>query len=452
MSPGKRYTPRPPLRILIGVCFAVIVLLPFLVSIGQTRKETKPAGKTETLVIVSPHRREVRLEYSRGFAAWMKEKHGRSVAIEWLDVGGTSKILKDLESRYAKTPNNPGVDMLFGGGVDPYLSAREQGWLDDVAVPPDTLAAIPATCGGSPVYDTGRTWFGVALSGFGIIYNKKILSRLAIAEPRTWEDLGRPEYFTWIASGDPRSSGSVHMCYEIIMQTMGFEKGWALITRLCANVRRFGEGGGVAPNEVAAGEVALGMAIDQYAQTVIDVHGRDDLSFVLPKGATTIGADAIAVLKNAPSRALAVQFLEYVLSEQGQRILFTPAGVNGQKHALYRMPVRKALYNDANAPAARPYDDPGTFIYDQKKGSRRRKILADCIGVCLIDQHDDLARAWKNIIRSGMDEARIRRLCTPPVTENELDAAARDWKDPRKRLLSMTEWAERASERYREER
>ncbi|MEK6795685.1 MAG: extracellular solute-binding protein [Spirochaetota bacterium] len=451
MSSAKKRSPRLPI-ILIGALFAAIVMLPFLISTGSSRKAPAVSGKTETLVIVSPHRREVRLEYSRGFAAWMKEKHGRGVSIEWLDVGGTSKILKDLESRYAKTPNNPGVDMLFGGGVDPFLSARDQGWLDTVAVPPDTLAAIPSSCGGSPVYDTGGTWFGVALSGFGIIYNKKILSRLGIAEPRTWEDLGRPEYFTWIASGDPRSSGSVHMCYELIMQTMGYEKGWALITRLSANVRRFGEGGGVAPNEVAAGEVALGMAIDQYAQTVIDIHGREQLSFVLPKGATTIGADAIAVLRNAPSRSLAVLFLDYVLSEQGQRILFTPAGMNGQKHALYRLPVRKALYSDANAPAARPYDDPGGFIYDQKKGSRRRKILADLIGVCLIDQHDDLARAWKSIIRSGMDDARIRRLCTPPVTEEELDSAAREWKDPRKRLTRMTAWAKLSAERYREER
>ena len=64
-----------------------------------------------------------------GFREWMKKTHHREVSIRWLDVGGTSKVLKDLESRFEANPDAPGVDILFGGGVDPYIRSKKQGWL-----------------------------------------------------------------------------------------------------------------------------------------------------------------------------------------------------------------------------------------------------------------------------------------------------------------------------------
>ena len=54
----------------------------------------------------------MRLEYSRGFREWMKREHNRNVEIRWLDVVGTSKILKDLESRFATSPDAPVVQAL----------------------------------------------------------------------------------------------------------------------------------------------------------------------------------------------------------------------------------------------------------------------------------------------------------------------------------------------------
>jgi ABC-type Fe3+ transport system substrate-binding protein len=439
------------MRYCFGILFVVMVSLPyvFMVKSGGDRSEARQANP-EVLTVISPHRREVRQEYGRGFAEWMRASHGRNVRIQWLDVGGTSKILKDLESRYAKTPDAVGVDVFFGGGVDPYYTALEHGWLVRVDPPEEALSSIPASCAGVPVYDPEHRWFGVALSGFGIVYHRQLVRRLNLPAPQTWEDLGRPEYFTWVASGDPRSSGSVHMCYEIILQALGFEEGWGLIVRMCANVRRFGEGGGTAPSEVAAGDVAAGMAIDQYAQTVIDTVGRENLAFTLPPGATMIGADGIGLLKGAAAPDLGRLFIEYVLSDAGQRLLFQPAGMNGQQYSLHRMPVRKPLFDDPLAPAVRPYEYPGKFEYDAEKGSRRRKMVDDLIGVCLIDAHRDLAAAWKEVIRSGMRPERVRRLCAPPVKESELDALSREWKDPRKRLAVMTAWAEEATRRYRE--
>ena len=436
------------MRYAAGILFLVVASLPFLILRQGSGPAEPLATDADTLTIISPHRREVRQEYSRAFSLWIRERTGRPAAIRWLDVGGTSKILKEIESRFASSPDDPGVDLLFGGGVDPYLRAIRQNWLEPLQLASNVLAGIPAACAGTPVYDPESRWFGVALSGFGILYNRPLVDRLGLPLPSNWDDLARPEYFSWIGSGDPRSSGSVHMCYEIILQAYGFEKGWALITRLCANIRSFGEMGGTVPREVASGDIAAGMVIDQYAQTVIQSVGGNCMRFVLPERTTIINPDAIALVRGSRRKELARLFVEFALSSEGQRLLYQPAGAHGQKHALYRMPVVRALYLDPNAPKPDPYQFPASFEFSSDKGSRRWATLNDLMGVWLIDAHADLRAAWKRVIDAGCPPDLVAELCAPPLSEKELDSLAETWKDSRRKQDVMRSWAVAARERY----
>ena len=436
------------------ILFLVIASLPFVLILLQRRPPgttdpAHPAGVTETLVIISPHRREVRQEYSRGFARWMRSRQSRNVDIQWLDVGGTSKILKELESRFAAAPDHPGVDLLFGGGVAPYLTAVQKNWLTSWTPPPGLLDDVPALCAGSPVYDPGHRWFGVSLSGFGILYNKPLLARLGLPPPLTWSVLASPAYYSWVGSGDPRSSGSVHMCYEIILQSYGFEKGWPVIAGICANVRTFGEAGGTVPREVAAGDIVAGMVIDQYAQTVIQSAGDGSMAFELPLQQTVISPDAIALLRGAPHRTLAEAFLEYVLSREGQRLLYLPAGKEGQEHSLFRMPVARSLYADPAAPRPNPYDFPAGLAYDNDLATRRWAVLNDLMGVWLIDAHADLQAAWRSILSQSGDTSRqAAALGQAPLEEKELEALARKWNDPRFKQAVLQAWSQAARTRY----
>lgn len=435
------------MRWLTGLLFLLVAALPFLARLGDAGAPPPPAGSyDEQVVIFSPHRREVKLEYDRAFPPWAEARTGRRIGLLWLDAGGGSTMMKTIESRFARTPDSAGADLIFGGGPSPFHQAVAQGWAAPAAVPPEVLAAIPPTCAGLAVYDPQRRWFGVALSGFGILYCRPILEQIGLPPPRTWADLARPEYFTWLGSGDPRRSGSVHVCYEVILQAHGFERGWGLLTRLAGNVRSFGEGGGTVPREVMAGEVAAGMVIDQYARTVIAEVGGDALAFVLPEDGTVISPDPIGLLRGAPHREAAELFIRFTLSAAGQRLLYRPPGVAGQRHRLFRLPVRADLYGEPHAPARSPYETE--FEYSMELQSRRWGLLNDLVGTCLIDAHADLVSAWGAVIRAGSPPELVARLCEPPLPAAGQEAASAALTNPRERQRLLGRWGEEARRRY----
>jgi hypothetical protein len=73
-----------------------IVALPF--ALRPKREAVKPTD--DAVVIVTPHNEAIRYEYARGFGEWYRAKTGRTVAVDWRMVGGTSEIARFLEGEY----------------------------------------------------------------------------------------------------------------------------------------------------------------------------------------------------------------------------------------------------------------------------------------------------------------------------------------------------------------
>ncbi len=127
----------------------------------------------DEIVVISPHPDEVKEETARAFSAWHQQHYGRPVTIRWYEAGGgTSQIIRLLTAEYKSNPA-PGIDVLYGGGTEPFISLAQQGLLTPFDPPPEILAPIPAQLNGMPLYDPGHQWFGAALSGFGIITNER---------------------------------------------------------------------------------------------------------------------------------------------------------------------------------------------------------------------------------------------------------------------------------------
>jgi len=413
------------------------------------------AGKTDDeLVILSPHWEGIQQEFERGFADYWKAKTGRSVDITWLDQGGTSQILRFISSEYKNSPEGIGIDLMFGGGVDPYLKLVKDGVTHPFTLPDSVLTRIPAHFAGMPMYDSTGRWYGATMSGFGIVFNKAVARRLGRFAPHTWKEMGDPSWRGWIGAGDPRLSGSIHMAYELMLQAYGWEEGWKTITAIAANTRSFARGAAEIPLSVARGDAVAGMCIDFYAWSEVTHVGSSELSFVYPVNLTAVNPDAICILRGAPHLNLAKEFVTFVMSEPGQRLWSFKKGAPGGplKNQLNRFTVMPDLYErypEHIAVEENPFSWRVTFQYDSGLGSRRWSVVNDLIGAQLIDSHRELEQAWEALRQRGMPEEGLSLLASQPVSPEQALVLAEQWKDPAVRNAYLSQWTAFARDKYR---
>lgn len=249
---------------LIVVTLLAIVVLPFAL-----RPKTEASRRAnETLVIITPHNEAIRQEFELAFARWYQARTGKTVALDWRLIGGTSEIARYLEGEYTAAFRNHwvnvlrrpwsnavlnafangalppdahavakearaaflasevscGIDLFFGGGSYDYIRHAQAGRLVASAVfknHPEwfTESVIPAAFAGEVFWDREGRWIGTALSSFGIIANRDSLQRLGITTPPLgWADLADPRYFGEVALADPTKSGSMAKAFENVIQ------------------------------------------------------------------------------------------------------------------------------------------------------------------------------------------------------------------------------------------
>lgn len=259
-----------------------------------------PAAELARVVIITPHNEAIRQEFGRAFAAWHEREFNQPAIVEWREMGGTSASLRFVRSAFTQKPGGIGVDLFFGGGLEPFLFLADQGFAEQYAPPPEILGAIPPRVAGVELSDPGQRWYGAAISSFGILQNLRGQQLAGLPLASRWEDLARPELAGWVAAGDPRNSGTMNVMFESLLQAYGWERGWQLTHQIGGNIREFDRIAATTARSTALGQTAYAFAIDFYGFTQVAALGKTNLSFALPDDFTAINPDGIALLKGAP--------------------------------------------------------------------------------------------------------------------------------------------------------
>src|SRR5690349_15210173 len=105
---------------------------------------------SETLVIISPHRKSVEQEFIPLFEAHCKQKYGQDINVEWLDQGGASDDLRYILMRFEKNPASIGIDIMWGGGEHPFYELDRLHLLDPYHLPTALRTEIPDFLNGIP--------------------------------------------------------------------------------------------------------------------------------------------------------------------------------------------------------------------------------------------------------------------------------------------------------------
>lgn len=334
-----------------------------------------------------------------------------------------------------------GLDVFFGGGTYDFSAQAAAGHLVDCGVVkarPELFspAAIPQSLGGEPYWDPQGRWIGTCLSAFGICYNIDRLRQLAegggrpAAAPAQWGDLADPRYFGEVALANPGQSSSVNKAFEMLIQQQMLDRvrvpgadertavieGWDaamhVIQRIGANARYFSDASTKIPLDVGLGDATVGMSIDFLgrfqSEAVRKADGTSRIQFVIPAGGSSVGVDPIGLLRGAPNPALAREFIEFVLSMEGQKLWNFKAGVpdGPAKYALRRLPIRPDFYRSEwrefrSDPDVLPYEQANAFVYHAAWTAALFRPLGFIIRVLCIDTHDELRAAWQALIAAG---------------------------------------------------
>ncbi|MDB4662685.1 ABC transporter substrate-binding protein [Verrucomicrobiales bacterium] len=411
----------------------------------------QPGGTSEIAMFLKS-------EFSNAFENYWKAETGKPFTPDVraaftnskLDVTVTNEGSIDdsaLLSRkmFMESEVGAGIDLFFGGGAYDFQKQASSGALvakdGSGKYGPGVLAeqkpewfrdtVMPAMVSGEPFRDEGFRWVGTVLSAFGICYNVDVLERLEIQEkPDQWINLTDPRLFGQVALADPTKSGSVTKAFEMLIQQQirqvldsgvpeeeavqqGWERAMQMILKIGANARYFSDSATKIPHDVAQGDAAAGMSIDFYGRTFNELHKKADgssrIEFVMPEGGTSIGADPVALLRGAPNPELAHQFIEFVLSIDGQKIWdFKPGTPGGpQRAAIRRPPIRKDFYTAAHAEfmadaEVNPYEISKGFVYEEKWTGNAFRSLRFIIRTACVDTHEELREAWHALIEARM--------------------------------------------------
>jgi ABC-type Fe3+ transport system substrate-binding protein len=412
-----------------------------------------------------------------------------------------------------------GIDLFFGGGEYDHSRAFAKGltvapWPQGIPKKliqtADGTELIPERLGGELWRTEG--FVGTALGTFGIVYNSDRLAGLGLAPPAVWSDLANPVYHRQIGVADPTKSGSIAKAFEMIIHqqinreveaagfsaktettsgakdpayTAAIERGWVnglnLVRLIGANARYFTDSAGKVPIDVSTGDAAAGVAIDFYGRYQAETSrnpatGEECMHYVTPIGGSSVSCDPISLVRGAPHRELAVRFIEFTVSEAGQKLWNYRPGTPGgpEKFALRRLPIRRDFYpadrpeiqaryeahrsytsDDLGSPGVNPYQLATQFTYVSRWTGRHFNIHRDLIRAMCLDSGDELSAAWAAIARAGgpaaAPEAMAALLALPPGLswESVLDA---ERFNSANRMDYMREWVLFFRAQYREAR
>ncbi|MEM9418565.1 MAG: extracellular solute-binding protein [Planctomycetota bacterium] len=431
-------------KIVIVALMLLVVGVPFLLRPNDASgKLSESDGPAERLIIYTPHNEQIRFEMANAFNAWRTDQGLSPVKFDWRASGGTTDLRKTILAQFeAKAKKNQedsgiGADLFFGGGEYDHNKLAKGITVTRGDAEEQILVVVPAELtqslleevfpqpliGGERLYHPDRLWIGTALSSFGIVYNRDLLVMLDLDEPTTWADLTDPAYQNWVALADPGHSGSIGATFNTLLKRTGWTEGWAVMRRVFANARYFASAASKVPVDVSSGEAAAGMCIDFYGRTQAGAvaaagwsgdtqgQGTSRVGYADPvvdgKSMTATTADPVSLLRGAPHRETAEQFIAWLLTKESQRLWQAKLDTEGGpiRYELRRQPIRSDLYTaDEKTAWADPQIDPYPTAVPIMPGMPDFFSAVSPVSQAMaIDVHQDLIAAWRAILRTPDD-------------------------------------------------
>jgi phosphoglycerate transport regulatory protein PgtC len=332
------------------------ILATFVAAVlsGAAAFAQTPSGK---VTVVTSFSKDVTDPFK---AAFEKAYPGTRLEVQNRNTNAGVKFVEE-------TKGNNQTDLFWASAPDAFEVLKGKGLLQKYQ---PKATGIPEKIGAFPINDPEGHYFGFAASGYGIMWNTRYAQANKLPEPKDWSDLAKAAYYDHVAISAPSRSGTTHLTIETILQGEGWDKGWRTVKEMAGNFRQITERSFGVPDAVNSGQVGFGIVIDFFAFS--SQASGFPVKFVYPTVTTIVPAN-VGIIANAPNKAGAEAFVEFVLSPAGQEVLLEPS--------IRRLPINPAVYAKAPADYPNPFKDPslGARVKFDVDVSEKRTAVVDAL-------------------------------------------------------------------------
>ncbi|OHV76591.1 ABC transporter substrate-binding protein [Rhizobium sp. LCM 4573] len=223
------------------------------------------------------------------------------IDVEWVR-DGTPQIMAKLNAEIQA--GNPMADVLLIADTVTLERMKQAGQL--LAYMSPEAANFDAA-----LYDADGYYYSTKLITTGIMYNTQ-----AGMKPTSWADLAKPEAKGLVAMPSPLASGAALIHAQTLAGVDGL--GWDYYKQLKDNGAVAAGGNGGVLKAVASGEKAYGVVVD-YLPIREKAKGAP-VEFVFPTEGVSAVTEPAAILSSTKHADAAKKFIDYLLSENGQKI------------------------------------------------------------------------------------------------------------------------------------
>ena len=208
----------------------------------------------------------------------------------------------EVLSKVKAEGGTPMADLWFGGGIDAFMGAKEDGLLQQVNF--DEAANL------APEYkDADNYWFAKGITVVGFVVNNDIIEEKGLEIPKTWDDLTDPSYQGEVLMSNPAISGTNYAVVNALLQTKGEEEGWKYFEELNKNIEYCSD----PVTKTVAGEFAIGIA--PMDRAIDKMEEEQNITAVYPEDGIPYVPEGVAVFKNSEGAEAACEFIEWFYSD-----------------------------------------------------------------------------------------------------------------------------------------
>lgn len=241
------------------------------------------------------------------------EQANPDIDVQWVR-DGTTRLITRLRSELSTGLVKP--DVLLIADTVTMESLKQDGHLQGYLSPERQNYD-------ASLYDAEGHYYSTKLITTGMVYNTG-----AEFQPSRWTDLLRDEVKGQVTMPSPLYSGAALVHMAAIMEND--DLGWSYIEKLKENGAEAQGGNGGVFNAVANGTKPYGVVVDFLP--IREAAKGSPVAFVFPEEGVSAVTEPVAIMEGASNLPAAKRFVDFILSEQGQRLVqeqgYLPASEN----------------------------------------------------------------------------------------------------------------------------